>query len=330
MHSTTWSSVIIALVQGGQENITSIDPRTGKSVILASLNYPDATILDGVSHDGYQVLYHVFDGRVTRYYLQSSAQNTLLYTTKGKGGFAIWSTDDSSVFIGAPGRIEKVDVNAHTATLVSSAFKFPDLRFYLNGYLYFAASANSIASIGLNRLNLATGEVVPVTEKYCQFSYDFWLDTSGTMVYYRCKTNPAALYRVGSDGVGSRMLRATAGRIIGYNNSGEPLTLLKGATTFQVVTLVGNDGRDDQTIVADVAPGASDLPVENVAVVPYGFSLLALARYPNGTDKLWYDDLVTHKQFSISTLSDARLVSSLQVGGWSRLQVPASSHTLGQ
>lgn len=329
-HSTAWSSVIIALIQGGQENITSIDPMTGKSVVLASSDYPDTTVLDGVSHDGYQVLYHVFDGHMTRYYLQPSAQNPILYTVAGKGGSAIWSTDDSSVFISTPEGIERVDVNAHTATLVLSAFKAPDLRFYRDGYLYFIASANASASMSLNRVNLATMEVTPVTEKYCQFSYDFWLDISGALVYYRCKADPAALYTVGSDGIGSRMLRTNVGRIIGYNNIGEPLTLLKVATTFQVVKLVGNDAYYDQTIVADVAPGASDLSVDNVAVAPYGFSLLALAHYPNGVGKIWYDDLVLHKQIPISTLSDARRVSSLQVGGWSRLQVPASSHFLGQ
>ncbi len=326
-HSTTWSSVIIALIQGGQKKIIVTDAITGKSLVLASSPY--ATTIDGVSHDGYQVLYHVFDGRMTRYYLQSSPQNALLYTVNGKGGSALWSTDDSSVFISTPEGIEKVDMNAHTATSVLSTFKAPDLRFYRDGYLYFVGYANASALTGFNRMNLATGEVTPITAKYCLLAYDFWLSPGGTIVYYRCKANPTALYEVGSGGVGSKMLRIDAGRMIGYDAQGQPLTLLKVNTAFQVVKL-SIDAQYDQTIIADIAPGASDVTVNNVAVAPYGFSLLALARYSNGGGKLWYDDLVHQKQFAISTLSDAQLVSSLQIGGWARLQIPASSHALGQ
>jgi hypothetical protein len=326
-HSTSWSSVIIALTRGNQKIITVTDSMTGKSAVLASSRYVDATAIDGVSHDGYQVLYHVFDGHTTRYYLQPSTQDTILYTVAGKGGPALWSTDDSAVFISTPDGIEKVDVNAHTTTLIVSTFKSPDLRFYRNGYPYFVVSAN--ASTALNRMDLTTGNVTPITAQHCQFSYDFWLSTSGTIVYYRCKTNPTALYGVDTDGIKSGMLRANTGRMIGYDAEGEPLTLLKVNTAFQVIKL-GADVQQDQTLIADVAPGASDLDVDSVAVAPYGFSLLALAHYANGAGKLWYDDLVSQKQVAISTVFDAQLVSSLQIGGWARLQVPASSRALGQ
>jgi hypothetical protein len=326
-HSTSWSSVIIALTRGNKKIITVTDSATGKSAVLASSRYANDTTVDGVSHDGYQVLYHVFDGRVTRYYLQPSTQNTILYTVAGKGGPALWSTDDSSVFISTPAGIEKVNVSAHTNTLIVSTFKSPDLRFYRDGYPYFVVSAN--ASTALNRIDLTTGEILPITAHYCQFSYDFWLSTSGTIVYYRCKTNQTALYGVDSNGTKSSLLRANTGRMIGYDAEGEPLTLLKVNTAFQVVKL-GANIQQDQTIIADVAPGASNLDVDSVAVAPYGFSLLALAHYANGIGKLWYDDLISQKQVAISTVFDAQLVSSLQIGGWARLQVPASSRALGQ
>ncbi len=326
-HSASWSSVIIALTRGKQKIITATDSTTGKSAVLASSNYVDATAVDGVSHDGYQVLYHVFDGHTTRYYLQPSSYENILYTMTGKGGQALWSTDDSAVFISTPDGIEKVDVNAHTTTRIVSTFKSPDLRFYRDGYPYFVVSANY--STTLNRINLTTGEVTPITAPYCQFSYDFWLSTSGTLLYYRCKLNPTALYGVDTNGAKSNLLRVNTGRMIGYDAQGEPLTLLKVNTAFQVVKL-GLNVQQDQTLLADVAPGASDLDADSVAVAPYGFSLLALAHYANGIGKLWYDDLVHQKQTTISTVSDAQLVSSLQIGGWARLQVPASSHTLGQ
>lgn len=95
---------------------------------------------------------------------------------------------------------------------------------------------------------------------------------------------------------------------------------MKIGTAFQVIKL-GVDAQHDQAIVADVAPGASDLTVDNIAVAPYGFSLVALARYPDGSGKLWYDDLVHHTQKAIATPFDAQVAPSLQVGGWSRLQV---------
>jgi hypothetical protein len=320
IHTTTWSSVIIALSSGKQRIITSTDPMTGKSALLAFSDYPDATVLDSVSHDGYQVLYHVFDGSKTRYYVRPSTQD-IIYTVDGKGGPAIWNTDDSSLFISTPDGVEQVDVKSHRATLAVSSIKAPDLRFYRDGYLYFVARTNADASTGLNRVDLVTGDVTSVTGGLCTLSYDFWPSPGGSMVYYRCKDR-ASLYAVTNDGTHARMVRADAGQMIGYTAQDEPLTLLRTNTAFQVVKL-GVDAQHDQTVVADVVPGASDLPVDRVAVAPYGFSLVALARCSDGSEKLWYDDLVHHTQQVISALSSAQLASSLQVGGWSRLQVPA-------
>ncbi|MBV9256520.1 MAG: hypothetical protein JO215_00725, partial [Ktedonobacteraceae bacterium] len=259
IRAKTWSSVIIAMRNGVQKIITSTDPMTGKSVVLASSRYPDTTMIDGVSHDGYQVLYHDFDGSRTRYYLLPSAQNSLLYTVVGKGGQAIWSTDDSSIFIGTPEGVEKIDVHSHNATLALSSITAPDLRFYRDGYLYFVASTSTSdgASTWLNRVDLMKGNISSITEEACPFSYDFWLSPDGSKVYYRCD-GKEALYAITIDGTGSYVLRPDAGPIIGYTAQGEPLTLLQTKTAFQVVKL-GGDEQHDQTVVADIAPGASDL-----------------------------------------------------------------------
>jgi hypothetical protein len=315
--------VIIAIEKGGKKIITSTDPITGHSAVLASSDYPDGTTLDGVSHDGYQVLYHVFDGSKTRYYLQPSTQNTLLYTVNGKGGPAVWSTDDSSLFISVPAGVEKIDMQSHAATLVISSLTTPDLLFYRDGYLYFAASSNAGASTWLNRINLALGDIVPVTEGACPLSYDFWPSPSGTTLYYRCN-GQTTLYTVNNDGTGTHALRTTAGRMIGYTAQGEPLTLLKTNTTFQVVKL-GLSASDDQTVVADVAPGATGLSVDTIAVAPYGFSLVALAHYASGSEELWYNDLVRQTQNTILPSFDMQQISSLELGGWSRLQIAPSS-----
>ncbi len=323
LHGTAWSSVIIAIEKGGKKIITSTDPITGHSAVLASSDYPDGTTLDGVSHDGYQVLYHVFDGSKTRYYLQPSTQNTLLYTVNGKGGPAVWSTDDSSLFISVPAGVEKIDMQSHAATLVISSLTTPDLLFYRDGYLYFAASSNAGASTWLNRINLALGDIVPVTEGACPLSYDFWPSPSGTTLYYRCN-GQTTLYTVNNDGTGTHALRTTAGRMIGYTAQGEPLTLLKTNTTFQVVKL-GLSASDDQTVVADVAPGATGLSVDTIAVAPYGFSLVALAHYASGSEELWYNDLVRQTQNTILPSFDMQQISSLELGGWSRLQIAPSS-----
>lgn len=193
LHATSWSSVIIAVSKGGQKIITSTDPITGKSAVLASSDYPDATMLDGVSHDGYQVLYHVFDGSRTRYYLRPSTQDTVLYTVDGKGGQAIWSTDDSSVFISTPEGVEQVDVKSHAATLVVPFINAPDLLFYRDRYLYYVANANAGASTWLNRIALAQGNVSPVTEGFVRS-----VMTSGSaLAAQRCiiavRTNPPSM-----------------------------------------------------------------------------------------------------------------------------------------
>lgn len=326
LHATTWTSVVMAVRAGRQKIITSTDPLTGNSAVLASSDYPDGTTLDSISHDGYQVLYHVYDGSKTRYYLQPSSGTAALYTVAGKGGQAIWSTDDSSLFISLPTGIEEFNMKSHQATLVASSLNAPDLRFYRNGYLYFATSSDTGTTTWLDRIELASGDVVPVTAAGCAFSYDFWPSPGGASVYYRCKDQDA-LYRIGTDGTGASTLRSAAGRIIGYTAQGAPLTLVKQGTAFQVVQLDVNT-QHDQTVVSDVAPGASDLSADTIAVAPYGFSLLALARYVGGTEKLWYNDLVQHTHTVVFPSFDLSQTSAPQLAGWSRLRiVPSAAST---
>lgn len=320
LYASTWSSVVMAMQHDGQKLITNTDPISGKSAMLASSHYPMDTVIDGVSHDGYKVLYRVFDGSRTYYYVQPSSINDALYTLSGRGSRAIWSTDDRSIFVGTPDGIEKVDVSSHRATLVLSTLNTPDLRFYRDGYLYLVQGEETGASMVLSRVNLADGNMLPVTTGLCALSYGFWLSPGGTTVYYRCKDHPD-LYAVNSDGTHARSLRLHSGDAIGYAAQGELLTLLKAGATYQVIRL-GPDARHDQVVFPDVAPGAAQLTASDVAVMPYGQSLVALAHYADGSSKIWYDDLVANRQHTVRTYIDAQSAASMQFGGWSKLEIP--------
>lgn len=317
LFASTWSSVVMATLHNGQKLITSTDPISGKSAMLASSLYPMDTAIDGVSHDGYKVLYRVFDGSRTRYYIRPSNRDDALYTLDGKGSQAIWSTDDHYIFISTPEGVEKVDVNSRSAMLALSMFQAPYLRFYRDGYLYFVQEKSN-ATV-LSRVNLADGNVVPLTLGVCALSYGFWLSPGGTTVYYRCKGHPD-LYAVASNGTHARSLRLHSGDAIGYAGQGALLTLLKAGTTYQVMQL-GSDAQHDQVVFPDVAPGAALITADDVAVMPYGRSLVALAHYADGSSKIWYDDLVANTQHTVVTYRDAQSAASVQFGGWSKLQV---------
>ncbi len=319
LFASTWSSVVMATLHDGQELITNTDPISGKSAMLASSSYPTDTDIDGVSHDGYKVLYRVFDGSSTRYYIQPSSMNAALYTLNGRGSRAIWSTDDHYIFIGTAEGVEKVDVNSHSAALVLSTLKNPDLRFYRDGYLYFVQGEDTGASMVLSRVNLANGSVHPITVGSCTLSYGFWLSPGGTTVYYHCKDHPD-LYAVDSDGTHTRSLRLHSGDAIGYAAQGELLTLLKTGATYQIIEL-GVDTQHDQVVFPDVAPGAVEITADDIAVMPYGQSLVALARYADGSSKIWYDDLVANTQHTVKAYIDAENTARVQFGGWSKLQV---------
>ncbi len=319
LFAASWSSIVMATLHNGQKFITSTDPISGKSAMLASSRYPMDTAIDGVSHDGYKVLYRVFDGSRTRYYIRPSSSDDALYTLNGKGSQAIWSTDDHYVFISTPEGVEKVDVNSRATMLALSMFQAPDLRFYRDGYLYFVQGENSGTATVLSRVNLADGNIVPITLGLCALSYGFWLSPGGATVYYRCKGHPD-LYAVDSDGTRARSLRLHSGDAIGYAEQGALLTLLKAGTTYQVMQL-GSDAQHDQVVFPDVAPGAARITADDVAVMPYGRSLVALAHYADGSSKIWYDDLVANTQHTVITYSDAQSAASVQFGGWSKLQV---------
>jgi hypothetical protein len=161
--------------------------------------------------------------------------------------------------------------------------------------------------------------VVPITFGLCALSYGFWLSPGGTTVYYRCK-NHSDLYAVNSDGTHARSLRLHIGDAIGYAAQRALLTLLKVGTTYNVVQL-GADAQHDQVVFTDVAPGAAQIAADDVAVMPYGQSLVALAHYADGSSKIWYDDLVANRQHPVVTGIDAQSVASVQFCGWSKLQV---------
>jgi hypothetical protein len=298
--------------------VVNEDPASGDSVTLASGLAPDNADLDSISHDGYHLLYRIYNAQQTKttYTFQPQTQGgKALYILPGKGGHTVWSTDDRYVFISAPQGVEQVD--ARSGALVREILPStpsPDIRFYYGGYLYYFVPKNGVMGI-LNRVNIAGGAAKSVTT--CPTGGGFWLSPSGKTIYYTCGSQNA-LYAVNTDGSNMHLLCNNTGWLIGYAADNSLLTLKNVGARYQVVKL-GATPAQDRVLLDNLAPGAAYIAQDSVAVAPYGRVLVARAMYADGHEELWYGDLTSGRQSRLTIPAGAKL---LALKGWDRLQVP--------
>ena len=327
--TATWSAVIITYRINDTTVIANYDPLSGKYVILATPHSID-TVVDGISHDGHDVLYSVYDGSQTAYYLYSQSTSNPLYITSERGGSAIWSTDDRYVFINTSQGVAQVEVQTHHVNLILPALASNLLLNYRDGYLYFVKGyeGQAYSSEGtFNRVNIITGEIQQITS--CQHAADFWLSPSDVTVYYACPDLQPAIYAVRSDGTGAHTFRSDASKIVGYAADGSPLTTVADAEgKYQVVQRNLLSPSQDKVLLKDVAPGATAITADAIAVAPFGYVLVAKGTYsgndPTKDERLWYGDLVAGTSQPLYLPQGAH---TPQAVGWDRLQVPANMLT---
>lgn len=317
--SASWSSVVVTYTLNNQTVIANYTPLSGQNVSLAS--FSDAQVaVDGVAHSGDEVLYHVFDGTQTRYYLYPETQQPI-YTTTGSGGAAFWSSGDSDhyVFINTKQGVAQIDMVAHSSRLLAIQSATPKAIFYRNGYLYFVQVPNSLASYSsgrLYRLDLHSNKPSPIQVTPCPDSTNFWLSPVSSTVYYSCPMQEQnALYAVNGDGTNAHLLRSNAGEIVGYAADNSLLMLQVNNGRYQVVQL-GASPQQDQVLLSDIAPGATSVHQSDVAVAPYGYALVAKATYANNLERLWYGDTMTQAMQQVQLPIGVRNINAV---GWDRL-----------
>ncbi len=323
--TSTWSTFIMTYRINGTTIIANYDPVAGKSATITTSPYA-VTSVSGVSHMGDKVLYSIYDGFKTSYYIYPQSTTSAFYTTPDKNSSAVWSTDDSLIFINTSKGVAQINVQTHAMSMILPAIASTTLNDYRDGFLYFikSSSGQTYATQGiLQRANVTTGDVQQLTSS-CQNGANFWLSPGGITVYYTClDSQNTSIYSVGSDGSNVRVFRYDEGNVIGYaGTNGAPLTLKNVNGKYQIVQLDLNSSNKDAVLLNDVAPGASTVTASSVAVAPYGQVLIAKGIY--GTDaataseRLWYNDLVTGIPQQLNVPRGAR---SLNTIGWDKLQV---------
>ena len=159
--SPEWASVAVSYDLNHRFVVANYDPVSSHSVALASVPTTSAT-LESIAHNGYSLLYAVYNQSKTSYMLITRSTVQLLYTTAGQSGNAIWSTNDQSVFISTPTGIVQIDVTTGAVQHILPGIKpiaspvIPYLQYYRNGYLYVFNSSDGLTG-SLERVSLKDG-----------------------------------------------------------------------------------------------------------------------------------------------------------------------------
>ncbi len=323
-----WNKV--ALVTPGL-TLANFNYLTDCCTTLASARLPASTIFDGISQDGQNVMYHtVNDGSTVYYTLLSAHKNAVIYTFNGNGGNAIW-LNSTYALITTFNSVIEVNVQSGTASTYLPSLMTSHLYFYRTPYLYFTGGADRTMD-ALYRINVTTNAVQQVT--FGSSGATFWLNPAGTTVYFANTVGPTGnpgIYAVNSEGTNMHLLRQYLfGTPIGYaaDNSLVIMRVVNG--TFQVLKL-GATTQQDQIVLNNAAPGATALcattnvgadPIcgANFALAPYGHALVVQGLYPDGTYKVWSNDLTTGKQMDVPSLSGIH--TPIQLIGWDKIPTP--------
>lgn len=338
--SSTPATAATAIPFDGWNRVALVTPE----LTLANLNYltdccttldsapfPTGTIFDGISQDGQNVMYHtVNDGSTVYYTLLSARKNAAIYTFNGNGGNAIWLNSTYALITTISSVIE-VNVQTGAASTYLPSFMASHLYFFRSPYLYFTGGANRTTD-ALYRINVTTDAVQQIT--FGSSGATFWLSPDGTTVYFANTIGPAGnpgIYAVNSDGTNMRLLRQYPfGTPIGYAADSSLVIMRVENGVFQVLKL-GATAQQDQVVLNNAAPGATALcattnvgadPIcgGNFAFAPYGHALVVQGLYPDGTYKVWSNDLTTGKQMAVPSLSSIH--TPIQLIGWDKIPTP--------
>lgn len=339
--SNGWNSVVVGLTLAAPGvarlmGIYNYNPASGKRTELVPSSQAPADVqLDGVSPDGHNLLY------------QASTNGHTLYSTlvpvNGKGFFyelndvdagnAIWMDSGRVLVATVHSGVELVDIHTGVSKNLFPTLRVDRLVFYHNPYMYFVGAS------ALYRINSVSADSTPqvVTISAAGKGSSFWLSPDGLTIYYADSedTGGPGIHSVSSDG--TRAVEVLSGDVtpagyvepIGFadDNSLEAIRVSSGK--FQVIKYAAS-GEQFQIVVDDAAPQAISLcgaevaaPMcdGNVVLAPSGHGLVVNAFYPDGYQRVWFDDLATGKKSLLMKLASDMHV---QLPGWDRIPVAAA------
>lgn len=321
-----WHSVLLvssSLTLGTM--LLNVDTRSGKSKNLISQPIASDAVVDGVSHDGSNVLYHAVnaDSQTTSYWTLNAfgTQGYFYKVDRGQGGNAVWMPDSRYVLIAVnTGGVLKVDTHTGASVTLLPEIKMSKLEFYRYPYLYFLGAGDQETS-ALYRINMINGTTPQLVTSQSPDS-TFWLSPDGQTVYYANQeaAGRPGIYAASSDGKSSRYI-SSAGAPIGYAEDDTLMLMRQQGSAFQVVRYTPPEA----VVIHDVAPGAVSLCDttaasqqsicdHSIALAPLGGALVVEAGYGDGSHKVLSIDVKTGKSSSLPiTISKD---THVQLIGW--------------
>jgi hypothetical protein len=323
--STNWSSVILSArsADGNRQIIENYNPINGKSVQLLPSCCTTGVQIDSIAHNGYNLVYHSFDGQNTRYSFLTGPT----YSVVGQASNAVWNTTDQFVYADTSQGLLQLDVSHGTQKRLPVFPHASKLAFARDlgqeSFLYFIREQGDGGS-DLYRVNIATGLQDLVVAGASSDS--FWLDPTGAVVYYtKNAAGQSDIYMVASDGSNRALFFRQNATPVGYASDGSLMMIRQQQDAF---ALLKAGAQQDETVLANVLPGADALcdpsvavrttPIcqSSIALAPLGGMLVIEAGYASGNYKLWSIDLPTGKTTQLPLSSG---LSHIQLFGWARL-----------
>ncbi|GHO89357.1 hypothetical protein [Dictyobacter formicarum] len=327
VHKTnTWSSVVMTHPSDDGKNliVENYDPVHKKAIPLFIA--ANTAAVDGVSHSGDNLIYHIYDrnSQQTTYVFLSGEQ----YYFNGHGLNAVWSTDDSNVFLATDdGSLWKVDMKDHNKDpkKLPQTIQADNLAFYRNHFLYY------IRAQSLYRINVDDDQSQEQLVVSQADSKVFWMDPISDNIYYVKKnvvaqqdiymhqgdTPPSDDYVVQSNGtpIGYTRDAANVWSIIYVSwNQGTGGFDLKKTSSSEILlsNIVGGQAK----ALCTSAPSDGAICDNSLALSPTGHQLLVGGTNSAQVYQLWSIDLDTKTR---TPLTPPGRQGPLQLIGWDKL-----------
>lgn len=319
--STDWSSVVSFAARKGQQDIGVFDPMHSTQRTLLTTHCNEA-LPDAIAHSGKNLLYHCYDGQSTVFHLLTGQSYRLDAGKRGDGGDynAVWSTDDSTLFIALPDSLVRINIAQNKIERLAYTIQAQRLLFYYDDALYFSYSNESLQGMEtqLKCLNLKTGAQEILAGSSVPGA-QFWLRPDGQMLYYTSTDDngQVGIYAIGRDG-GNAYLFSQDEALVGFDAYNAPMVVRNVQETWQLVS-IDSISQEEQTRVADIAPGAEKVSAQEVLLSPYSRYLVVVGQYLDGSRRLWFTDLATGRTHDFSPNAPSSPTDTLWLG-WSKMQ----------
>jgi hypothetical protein len=328
-----WSAVLLTQrsSDGRSQLVENYNPTTDRTNVLLML--PLNAVLDGISHQGNNLIYHQYDARhnETTYSLLHGIKVSL----SGNDANAVWSTDDASMFVAThTGDVWQIDASGANGVLQHLALHtgIDQLLMTRDNYLYFSYGHT------LYRTSITGNPAGSVQQLVTGASQNsFWLNpyTNNDLYYYRqSSTGSNDLYTAPVDAPKQERLLASATTLIGY---GDPNTnTLIGLRynqqngRFELVSIDKASG-NTHLLSDQIAPGAQALCQNTSAAVgvicgesvalsplPENQALIFGARYAGGQYRVEYSTVMIPSPRDLALFNG----QPVQFIGWDKLAVP--------